>query len=188
VLEISVVGILIAHEGKIAPGANHELTVDWEGTALEFSCRVVRSTLWRLAKSAGEKSIYHSGLKILEATGQSSLRLRELLAERIIRALEEQKANARGIPPLAAFMYQPGKGELYRRCELVDGVWRKSETIRPQQPANGFTISIDIDPAHVDMLCRTWEMTTAEGRRLTQMLAELSIDRNEGVPVRRYVP
>jgi len=188
VLEISVVGILIAHEGKIAAGSTHDLLIDWDGAKLDFSCRVARSTLWRLAKAAGEKSIYHTGLKILEAGGDSSTRLRELLAERIIRALEEQKANARGIPPLAAYMYQPGKGELYRRCELIDGTWRKSETIRATQPANGFTISADIDPAHVDMLCRTWEMTTPEGRRLTQMLAELSISREEGVPVRRYVP
>lgn len=188
VLEISIVGILVAHEGKIPAGSTHDLLVDWDGAKLDFSCRVVRSTLWRLAKAAGEKSVYHSGLKIMEAGGDSSTRLRELLAERIIRALEEQKANARGIPPLAAYMYQPGKGELYRRCELVDGVWRKSETIRPTQPANGFTISIDVEPAHVEMLCQTWELTTPEGRRLTQMLAELSISKEEGVPVRRYVP
>lgn len=188
VLEISVIGILVAHEGKIASGTTHELSIDWQGARLEFSCRVVRSTLWRLAKSAGERSIYHSGLRIVEAQRDSAVRLRELLAERIIRALEEQKANARGIPPLAAYMYQPGKGEMYRRCELVDGVWRKSETIRATQPPNGFTVAADVDPAHVELLCRTWEMTTPEGRRLTQMLAELSIDRNEGVPVRRYVP
>ena len=188
VLEVSVIGVLIAHEGKIPPGATHDLEIDWQGTRLGLSCRVIRSTLWRLAKSATERSIYHSGLKIVEAQGDSLARLRELLAERIIRALEEQKANARGIPPLAAYMYQPGKGELYRRCELIDGVWRKSETIRATQPPNGFTIAADVDPAHVEMLCRTWENTTAEGRRLTQMLAELSIDRNEGVPVRRYVP
>ena len=188
VLEISVLGLLIAHEGKISPGTTHDLVIDWDGTELQFSCRVIRSTLWRLAKSAGERSIYHSGLRILESRGDSNSRLRHLLAERIIRALEEQKANARGIPPLAAYMYQPGKGELYRRCELVDGVWRKSETIRPDQPQNGFTVSIDVEPAHVEILCRTWETTTPEGRRLTQMLAELSIDKSEGVPVRRYVP
>ena len=188
VLEISVLGMLIAHEGKIPPGTTHDLSVEWDGRTLEFSCRVIRSTLWRLGKAAGERSIYHSGLRIIESRGDSSLRLRELLAERIIRALEEQKANARGIPPLAAYMYQPGKGELYRRCEFVDGQWRKSETIRPQQPTNGFTISAEVDPAHVEILCRTWEMTTPEGRRLTQMLAELSIDKSEGVPVRRYVP
>ena len=188
VLEISVVGIMIAHEGKIPPGTTHDLTLDWEGTNLDFVCRVIRSTLWRLAKGAGEKSIYHSGLRIMESRGESLLRLRELLAERILRALGEQKANARGIPPLAAYMYQPGKGELYRRCEFIDGVWRKSETIRREQPSTGFTISADIDPEQVEILCKTWEVTTAEGRRLTQMLAELSIDPKEGIPVRRYEP
>ncbi len=110
VLEISVVGVLIAHEGKIAAGTTHDLIIDWEGTKLEFVCRVIRSTLWRLAKSSGERSIYHSGLRITRSNGESSLHLRELLAQRILRALEEQKANARGIPPLAAYMYQPGKG------------------------------------------------------------------------------
>lgn len=188
VLEISVVGILIAHEGKIVPGVTHELILDWHGTDLTFVCRVIRSTLWRLAKAAGEKSIYHSGLRIQESRGESLHRLRELLAERILRALEEQKANARGIPPLAAYMYQPGKGELFRRCEFIDGVWRKSETIRRDQPPAGFTISADIDPVQVDILCETWELTTDEGRRLTQMLAELSIDPTEGIPVRRYEP
>lgn len=188
VLEISVAGVLIAHEGKLASHTTHELSIDWDGARLQFLCRVARSTLWRLAKSTGEKSIYHTGLRILEAQGDSLTRLRQLLAERIIRALEEQKANARGIPPLAAYMYQPGKGELYRRCEFIDAVWRKSETIRATQPANGFTVSADVEPEHVEILCKTWEMTTTEGRRLTQLLAELSIDKKEGVPVRRYVP
>lgn len=188
VLEISIVGFLIAHEGKIASGTTQPLAVEWQGQQLRFSCRVVRSALFRLAKSAGERSIYHSGLRIVEAPGESGALLRELLAERIIRALEEQKANARGIPPLAAYMYQPGKGDLFRRCELIDGTWRKTETIRTQQPPNGFTVSADVEAEHVDLLCRTWEMTTEEGRRLTQLLAELSIRKSEGVPTRRYVP
>ena len=188
VFEVSVTGFSVSHEQRYAPGEVAHLIVDWQGTKLDLVCRLVRSTVWRLAKSAGEKSIYHSGLQIIESVGNAYANLRSLIAERIIRAIEEQKANARGIPPLAAYMYQPGKGELYRRCEFVDGTWRKSETSRTEQPANGFTISADVDRAHVDMLCQTWEMTTAEGRRLTQMLAALSINREEGVPVRRYVP
>ena len=188
VFELSVTGFKIAHDQRYPPGEIGHLILDWQGTRLDLVCRLVRSTLWRLAKSLGEKSIYHSGLQIIESVGDAYTKLRELVAERIIRAIEEQKANARGIPPLAAYMYQPGKGELYRRCELVDGEWRRSETTRTDQPANGFTISADVEPEHIDLLCRTWEMTTPEGRRLTQMLAALSINREEGVPVRRYVP
>ena len=188
VLELSVTGFQVAHEARYAPGEVDHLVVDWGGTKLDLVCRLMRSTLWRLAKSLSEKSIYHSGLQIIDAIGDSYEKLRELIAERIIRALEEQKANARGIPPLAAYMYQPGKGDLYRRCELVAGVWRKQETSRADQPPDGFTISAEVEPEHVELLCRTWEMTTPEGRRLTQMLAALSISKREGIPTRRFVP
>jgi hypothetical protein len=188
VLELSVVGFLVAHEGRVAPGASHHLSIAWQGAKMELECETIRSTLYRLARNLGEKSVYHTGLRIVRYNGDDFDRLRELIFDRILRALEEMKANASGIPPLAAYMYQPEKGELYRRCELVGGTWRKTETIRSQQPANGFTISAEVDPQHVAMLCDTWERTTSEGRRLTQLLAELSISRAEGIPTRRYVP
>jgi len=188
VLELSVTGFRIAHEARFAANQPYELVIDWEGREIRLTCVIVRTTLWRLAKSIGERSVYHSGLRVVESSEESFQALRELMHERIVRALEEQKANAHGIPPLAAYTHQPEKGELYRRCELVNGVWRKTETIRPNQPVNGFTISADVDPVHVEMLCETWEKTTAEGRRLTQLLAELSISKGEGIPTRRYIP
>jgi hypothetical protein len=188
VVELSVTGVLVAHEGKLPVGETRALLAQWQGELLEMDCVVIRSTLQRLAKNLGERSIYQSGLRIVGFTNEAFVRLRNVIGERIMRALEEQKANARGIPPLAAYMYQPGKGELLRRCEFIDGVWRKTETIRSQQPPNGFTISAEVDPYHVDMLCETWETTTAEGRRLTQLLAQLSISTTEGIPTRRYVP
>lgn len=188
VMEVSVTGFLIAHEGRLPVGEMETLTLEWDGKSIALSCSIVRSTLWRLAKQMGEQSVYHSGLRIVESSRESFDHLRELIGERIIRALEEQKANARGIPPLAAYMYQPEKGDLYRRCELIGGTWRKTETIRSQQPLNGFTVSAEVDPWHVDLLCETWENTTEEGRRLTRLFAELSISRGEGVPTRRYVP
>lgn len=188
IIEVSVSGLLIAHEGRFVPGQSQHLFIEDESTPLELECTVVRSTLYRLSKALGEKSVYHTGLRIIRFADDGFDRLRQLIGERIMRALEEQKANARGIPPLAAYMYQPGKGELYRRCEYVDGEWRLSETSRPAQPVNGFTISAEVDAHHVEMLCETWESTTEEGRRLTKLLAELSISRAEGIPTRRYVP
>jgi hypothetical protein len=188
VVELSVVGFLVAHEGRLATGDVRHFVLEWEGRQIALECSVARSTLYRLGKSLGTKSVYHTGLRIIRFENDGFGRLRELIADRIVRALDEMKANARGIPPLAAYMYQPGKGELFRRCELIDGAWRKSETIRPNQPPNGFTISADVEDEHVALLCETWERTTHEGRRLTQLLAELSISRVEGVPTRRYVP
>lgn len=188
IVELSVVGFLISHEGRLTTGDIGHFVIDWEGTPIALECSVARSNLYRLGKSLGSKSIYHTGLRIIRFENDGFGQLRELIAARILRALDEMKANARGIPPLAAYMYQPQKGELFRRCELVDGAWRKSETIRPNQPPNGFTISADVEAEHVDLLCDTWERTSQEGRRLTQMLAELSISRAEGIPTRRYAP
>lgn len=188
VLEVSVNGMRIAHESRLAPATTYPLKVNWNGLDLRFDAAVIRTTLAKLARDTSERSIYHSGVRIVDTTDVSGRALRELIAERIIRALDEQKANARGIPPLAAYMYQPGKGDRYRRCEYIDGLWRKSETTRPVQPVNGFTISAEVDPHHVELLCKTYEQTTSEGRRLTKMLAELSISKNEGIPVRRYEP
>lgn len=187
VLELSLTGFLVAHEGRIAPGETRPLTIHWDGE-IQLHCEPIRSSLFRLGRSLGDKSIYRTGLRIHRYAGDDFDKLRHLIGERILRALAEQKANARGIPPLAAYMYQPEKGELFRRCELVNGTWRKTETSHPRQPANGFTVSAEVDPDHVDLLCETWEHTTAEGRRLTQLLAELSTSRSEGIPTRRYVP
>jgi hypothetical protein len=100
---------------------------DWEGTKLDLICRLMRSTIWRLAKSLGEKSIYHSGLQIIDAIGDSYEKLRQLIAERIIRALEEQKANAARHPAARRVHVPAGKGDLYRRCEFLDGQWRKQK-------------------------------------------------------------
>lgn len=188
VLEVSVVGFLLAHEGPLQLPVTRRLILDWQGMSIDLGCTIVRSMLWRMSKKMGEPSIYHSGLRIIESSRESFEALRELIGDRILRALEEQKANARGIPPLTAYMYQPAKGDLLRRCEYIDGVWRKTETIHPDQPPNGFTVSAEVDPHHLEILCRTWEVTTPEGRRLTQMLAELSISKREGVPTRRYIP
>lgn len=188
VADVSINGLLIVHEGRHAPGEQRRLRLEWEGQPVDLVCAIVRSTVWKLAKTAGTQSVYRSGLRIVEGSAEALERLRELIAARILRALEEQKANARGVPPLAAYMYQPGKGDLYRRCEFIDGTWRRTETTHFQQPPNGFTVAADLDAEQIDLLCQTWENTSAEGRRLTQLLAELSISKAEGIPVRRYVP
>lgn len=188
VIEVSVSGLRVEHEMRIVPAPTRRIRVDINGKTLEFGCVVARSTLFRLARDANEKSIYHSGIRILESIGDAEMQLREFIADKVTRALDEQKANARGFPPIGRYTFEVGKGDRFRRCEFVDGAWRKSETTNSQQPPNGFTVSAELEPAAVDLLCRTFETTTEEGRRLTQMLAELSIRKTEGGPTRRYVP
>lgn len=188
VLEVSVTGMRLAHETRLPPATARRLIITAGSDTMIFTCTIVRSALHRLARKPGEKTVYHSGIQLDEAIGDSERMLRELIAERVIRALEEQKANARGVPPIGGYVYQVEKGDRFRRCEFVNGGWRKFDTTSTQQPENGFTISAAVPPFHVDLLCRTYEKTTPEGRRLTQILAQLSISKKEGTPVRKYVP
>lgn len=188
VVEVSIVGFRVLHELRFPPGEDTQVRLEWQGRPMRFACHIVRSTLFRLGRTPAEKSIYQSGIRIDQGDGNSETVLRDLIADRVIRALEEQKANARGVPPVLNYVYQVGKGDRYRRCEFNDGRWRKFDTTRADQPVEGFTVSAETDPAHVDMLCKTYEAMAAEGRRLTKMLAELSIRKSEGTPTRRYVP
>ena len=87
-----------------------------------------------------------------------------------------------GVPPVGPYVHIEGKTNRYRRCELVNADWKVTSTTRPEQPLTGFTVSAEVAPHYVDMLCKTYEATDDEGRRLTRILAELSINKAEGVP------
>ena|SRR5437867_720358 len=188
-IDASVEGIRIAHQGTVpAVGQSCRVSFDWEGQPIELDCQVIHNSLFKLAKSAGEKSIYNAGLRIANALGDSRSALRQLVADCVVRALDEQKANARGVPASSALTFQTGKGNDFVRCELVDGSWRRTSTNLPDQPANGFTISADEEREQVELLCRTFEKADAKGRKLIRTMAEMSISKNEGLPTRRYIP
>jgi hypothetical protein len=186
--EISLVGVRLMHDTRLPAETSHQIRFKWKEFTIRLRGEVIRTTIKKLAKRPGEASLYESGIRITEAVGESEKLLKDLIADFVVRSINEQIANARGVPPLAAYSYQTGKGDRHRRCELVNGAWRKVETTDPQQPPNGFTISAEIEADEVDMLCRTFEVCDAEGKRLTQILAQLSISKKEGIPTRRYVP
>lgn len=181
VAELSVTGARLLHEQRLPRAITITLRIIHRGTEIKLKCEAVRSMLVKIGE-------YQSGVRFVNTGDESDRRLRELIGEHVTRALNEQIANARGVPPIGGYTYQVGKGDKFRRCEFISGGWKKSETRDPSQPQNGFTISADVDPGQVQMLCQTWLACDDEGRRLTQILAQLSIDKREGVPTRRYVP
>src|ERR1051326_3765321 len=164
VLDASLIGLRVAHQGTVPPaGSPCRIDFEWEGRLIELECEVRRNALHKLAKAPGEKSIYHAGLSITAAIGDSDSGLRLMIAAIVARALDEQKANARGVPAEAAQCFQTGKGTDYVRCELVGGAWRRTETNRADQPQNGFTISAAESRDHIEMLCET-SAPAREGR------------------------
>ena len=188
-VDVSVEGLRIAHQSAVpAVGQSCRVSFEWQEQLIELDCEVIHNTLFKLARSADEKSTYHAGLRIANAVGDSAAALKRLVADVVARALDEQKANARGIPAAAAEVFQSGKGTDFLRCELIDGAWRRTVTSRPDQPANGFTVSADETADEIEMLCRTFESSDAQGRKLIRLMSEMSISKSEGVPTRRYTP
>jgi hypothetical protein len=179
-------GFLIAHqETLLSPCV---LRIEWEAGPILATCVVTRQETFRRPASALEKPTYHSGLRIEKMDDLYAQSLRKMIAYYVERALDEQKANARGIPATAAASFQTGKGTNFLRCDFIGGRWIKTKTTKPEQPPDGFTLSADEDAEAVERLCSAYEKADAAGRKLMRTMAAMSISKTEGIPTRRYTP
>jgi hypothetical protein len=189
VMDVSVHGLRIAHQDHIGDAGDPcVVRFEWDGHTMELVCAIVRSHVQRTASPSG-RTLYHSGLELQQASAVSANLLRSLVEHYIALALDEQKANARGIPPVAAQSFQTGNARHYVRHELILGRWREVATTDATQPYNGFTVAANHTPAEVQMLREAFEAGGMSGNReLIQRMAQLSISAGEGIPTRRYMP
>ena len=189
VVDLSLTGLRVAHKEELpAIGETCVVTFNWAGRRLTMRCEVRRTVVAKRATSAFEKTLYHTGLAIVSKDPVADRTLREIIEDCVARAMDEQKANARGIPTIAAQSFQTGKSENLVRCELRGTQWVKTPTRDSAQPENGFTISADETPDKIEMLCRAYQSGDADGRKLIRTFAALSISKAEGIPTRRYAP
>lgn len=189
VLDVSLAGARVAHQDPLPPvGGKSVLTFEWEGQRFSAPCEVRRTTVEREAKSKFDKPLYHTGLLLSVQDPVARGILRDLVQSCVTRALDEQKANAQGIPAVAAQSVQTGKTAELIRCELRNGQWTQHRTTDTRQPAEGFTVSATETPQKIAMLCRAYEAADADGRRLIRTFSGLSISKTEGIPTRRYAP
>lgn len=186
VMDVSIGGARIAIQQDIPVGTIDRLTFEHYGTPIVFEGEVVRCTLDRDA-TATSKAIYHAGIRFVRPLGDSPKVLRELISEHVVRALDEQKANARGIPPAAATFQSGVKRPLYLKCRFVGQKWIKTTSTDAGQPLDGFTIAATETPEQIEMLCKTYEDADFNGRKMIREIAQLSIG-DEVVPTRRYNP
>ena len=190
IVDVSLRGLRIMHQDEIGTvDSKCIVRSEWDGRPLELHCSIVRTALHRAADATGSKATYHSGLTITRAVGVSSVTLRRLIEHHVERALDEQKANARGIPPIAAQSVSTGVASAFIRHEYRSGRWREVTTHSPEQPEHGFTIAAHTTPSEVDMLRRAYERAkTANDLAVIRRLAEMSVSAAEVVQARRYTP
>jgi len=184
ILDLGVAGALIEHYGKATTGERLQLSFRWLGNTIEHDCEVVRSEVVREGSGDGSYVVSHTGLRFLEAVGDSEELLKDFIATFVGRVLAAQKANAAG----EALSLDAGETVLehlgharrtrtagYVSHRLKDGKWWRIPTQSPVQPNDGFTIAAYEDEEEVHTLCAAYERADEEGRNLIRMVAELSV-------------
>ncbi len=165
-VDVSASGAQIEHEEPIPGDARALLRFFWRGQEVEI-----------LAETARLIHTNRCGVRFLEES--ETLRgLIAISAADVLRALEanaagDRTANVVGDETLTSAWRTQVSG--YVRWELEDGHWTPHHAHEAIQPENGFTISAAESDEQVAMLRRTYETGDAEARRLTRMLAELSV-------------
>jgi PilZ domain-containing protein len=215
-VDVSILGARVEHHVPLVAGAHARISFEWQAETIEAECRIVRSRLERFSVGSDGLTIYHSGLEFVNMPNEVRAQLKAMIGRFIMRALEEQKLNARGVIPehdatrmpifrfggqLTADANQKeveGSALLpikrvatetgYICYRLENGRWRNKRTHDPGQPMEGFTISATEDRGQAELLCEAYQLTDADGRRMIQLCAQLSIMGGEGVPAGRFEP
>jgi hypothetical protein len=184
VVDASTRGVRLAHKSLFSHGAQFAVAFEWDGQPIEF----VGQVRWTKLQHTANADVYQSGFEIAAIDNRSRRALRGLVESLVERALDEQKANARGLPPLAPSFVPSGQSTVYARHEFINGVWMKTTTNDSRQPLSGFTVSATESRAQVQMLRSAYEVADVSMRHTIRKLAELSVSNPDGIPTRRYVP
>lgn len=164
-IDVSVTGAQIETDEPLPSDARALLRFYWRGHEVELIAETARTNELR------------SGLRFVDESDA----LRDLIAmsaEELLRAFEanaagERAANVVGDQTITSVREVLGSG--YVIWSYNDGAWKSRHSLLPDQPADGFTIAAGESEEQVSLLCRTYESGDAEARKLTRMLAELSV-------------
>lgn len=165
-IDVSATGALLQSDEEIPPDSRGLLRFWWRNEEVELTAETVRR----------EDSF--AGVRFLEANET----LRRLIAQTATEVLRAQHANAEGNREANIV----GEDETLTAASATkllgfvtytfkDGRWKKRPALTAAQPENGFTVAAGDDEEQIALLCSTYENGDEEARRLTRLLAELSV-------------
>ncbi len=169
IVEVSASGAKIVHDDEIPSGARGLLRFSWRGHDVEIVSEI--------AHSQGARS----GLRFVEQNAE----LRKIITDSASEVLQAQQANAAGdrarnvvgdeTLTAASAGVRATSGFLQYRL-TADG-WKCHRVMLPDQPDDGFTVSANEAQEQIDLLCGTFESGDTEAKRMTRMIAQLSVTR-----------
>ena len=166
-VDVSATGALLQDGGDTELGLQKVLRFDWRNEKVAIKAETVRTEEGRV------------GVKFLE----DSELLRRLIAESATEVLRAQQANVDGNremnvvgeETLTSVSAAMRSGQGFVSYIFEDGKWTKRRALLADQPENGFTVAAGEPEDQVALLCQTYERGDADARRLTRLLAELSV-------------
>jgi hypothetical protein len=166
-LDVSAIGALIESDVDIPVGSRAQLRFTWRHHDLVINAEAVRN------------EHDHAGLHFLEDSEQ----LRAAITESALEVLRAQEANLEGhrernvisgdetLTSASAGLRASG----FVTWTLDETGWKHRRSLLPDQPEHGFTLAASEPEDQVELLRKTYENGDAEARRLTRLLAELSV-------------
>ena len=169
VVEVSASGAKIVHDEELPMGSRGLLRFSWRGQDLEILSQITRSEGAR------------SGVHFLEKNAEA----RALIADSANEVLRAQEANAAGDrarnvvgdETLTAASAGLRGASGFLQYHLTAAGWKCHRALLPDQPEDGFTVSANESQDQIDLLCSTYQTGDDEAKRMTRMIAELSVTR-----------
>jgi hypothetical protein len=171
-MEVGVLGSRIHHAAPLGEQYG-ELRFSHGSDEIAMKCEVIRSVPSQQAKYPG--SGVESGLRFLAAIGESGDRLRNMLAELVSRELKLRRHTPVHDKSIDGDKTIRGKDAQFLCYRLDNDTWSKRRVFLPEQPQNGFTVARVEDSEEMQRLCRVFQASDEEGRRLIRLFAELSV-------------
>jgi hypothetical protein len=171
IMEVGVLGARV-HHAEPLDRKHAELRFSYNGEEIAMKCEVVR-TISPQSKYPG--SGVESGLRFVAAIGESGDRLRTMLAELVSRELKLRRNTPLGDVPIDGDKTVRGKDARFLSYRFENNAWQKRRVFLPEQPSIGFTVARIEDSEEMQRLCRVYQASDEEGRRLIRLFAELSV-------------
>lgn len=179
-VEIGILGARLHHSDQTADDYA-ELRFNHHANEIGMKCEIVRANV------ESRQGGLETAVRFLAAIGDSGDRLRDLLAELVMRELDMRRTN----PGTAVEVETVDGDDTVRGTDagflcyrFENGAWTRRRVFLPEQPSMGFTVARNEDSAEMQRLCRVFEASEDEGRRLIRLFAELSVSDALEIPPR----
>jgi len=174
IAEIGVLGARVEHDDDL-DSDSLDLHFKYAGQEIAMRCQVIRTS-----------GSFQSGLRFVAAIGDSGDRLRDMLGILVSKEIDRRR-TAPGRDPLPSHNVDGdktvrGSDASFLTYRFENGHWSKRAVFLPEQPSTGFTVARGSDSDEMQRLCRVYEASDEEGRRLIRLFAELSVSDVLAIP------